>query len=131
MLIGLRHGVRQLTGLLGKVQSSSRRHPSPRSDVKSRKFFRKAFQEARKCFGDDSSSGYFSPMPSERLRAQPFTEGRNRPGACGLSLTPQIRAVGAKRIGKTRTQSGPLKVRKPLLRQGDALGTQGRGAESG
>lgn len=68
------------------------------------------------CFGDDSSSGCFSPMPWERLRAQPFREGRSRPGECGLSLIPQIRAVGVKRIGKTRTQSGPLKVRKPLLR---------------
>lgn len=108
-------------GLLGKVRSSSRHHPSPCSDIKSRRFFRKH----RPCFGDDSPSGCFSPMPSERLRAQPFTEGRSRPGACGLGLTPQIRAVGAKRSGKTGAQSGPLKVRKPLLRQGDALGTQG------
>lgn len=52
--------------------------------------------EHRKCLGDDSSPGYFLPMPSERLRAQPFTERKNGPGARGLSLVPQIRAIGIK-----------------------------------
>lgn len=45
-LTGLRYGVCHLRGLLGKVCCMQRSHPAPCSDIKSRRLFRTAVQEA-------------------------------------------------------------------------------------